>query len=74
MRRARPDGRSRIEIRACPIGEMPPRCSKPVDDFEVDRAAADDVVIILKPCGWRPIRSERRYKKFMEIVKGAEGF
>lgn len=51
-----------------PLGNCP-RCSKPVHDFEFDRAAPSDIVITLKPCGCAAHSSERGFCRFMELVK-----
>jgi hypothetical protein len=59
---------SEMKSEQVPSGKCP-RCSNPVDDFELDRMAAGGVVIILKPCGCSAHSNERGYYKFMEFVR-----
>jgi len=47
-----------------------PRCSQPVDGFQIDENAVEDVLITLKPCGCTSHSSDGHYRQFVELVKG----
>jgi hypothetical protein len=46
-----------------------PRCYRHVDGFELERAAQNDVVITLKPCGCAAHSSGYRFNRFMNMLK-----
>ncbi len=46
-----------------------PRCYRHVDGFEIEREAADDVVITLKPCGCAAHSTGSRFHRFMNMLK-----
>ena len=48
-----------------------PRCSEPVDGFQIDVETTDDVVITLRPCGCGSHSSEGFYKQFVDVVRAS---
>ena len=50
-----------------------PRCSQPVDGFQIDEQSIDDVLITLKPCGCMSHSADDHYREFVELVNGPGG-
>ena len=48
-----------------------PRCSEPVDGFQIDVEAIDDIVVTLRPCGCGLHSSEGFYRQFIDVVRAS---
>lgn len=46
-----------------------PRCYRHVDGFQLERAAPNDFIITLKPCGCAAQSTGYRYNRFMNMLK-----
>jgi len=46
-----------------------PRCSQPVEGFQIDEKAVNDCLITLKPCGCTSHSTDGHYSQFVDVTK-----